>query len=163
MLLGGAALLFLHFVLNRGFSARLSAANAEADAAESAGSISAPEAMHPQEARESVRPDGKYFLELDDLSVEERFDERCKYWSQAMLDWKRRYDGLAKAEVLTAIQYRSGAGDRLSGLLTALNHAVQRGRPLKFYWEDLDAAFEVAGKLEELTGKKLIEMDAGKR
>ena len=172
MLLGGAALLVLHVVLNRGFSAKLNASSPAVSAAPKATeddlppvSSTAPLAL-PQTQLETTSHSGsasKYYLDIDRLSLEERFEERCKFWAKAVTEWKQRHDALDNPEVLTAIQYRSGAGDRLSGLLTALNHAMQRGRPLKFFWEDLDAAFQVAGKVEEMTGQKLIEMDAGKR
>ena len=112
---------------------------------------------------ESVGTFGKYLNDSDRIwsrqdTIQTEFDNTCGYWKIAVQAWRDKVDSRKSKYPLQALQVRSGAGDRLSGLVTAVNHAMQRGRKLQVFWEGMDLAFRASSKIRALTGESLVEI-----
>lgn len=91
-------------------------------------------------------------------AIDLEFNKQCLYWKDAVINWKEKVQSVNNRPALEALQVRSGAGDRLSGLVTAVNHAMQRGKKLHVYWEGLDLAFETSNKTQEISGENLVQV-----
>ena len=92
-------------------------------------------------------------LPFIDQDLDDKFDEMCgAFWSGHVAQWVKKIAANKRKDgPLRAIQRRSGAGDRMSGLVTALMTSVQKGKRLSVHWKNLDGAFTTSSKLRELS------------
>lgn len=82
-----------------------------------------------------------------DVALEAQVEEQCGFWRSEFDRWKAKFVAHSKSrdtKPLEALQRRSGTGDRLSGLLTAMSFAMADGAQLKIFWKNLDAVFVVS-------------------
>ena len=87
-----------------------------------------------------------------DEELDVKFDAMCgEFWRAHVAHWLDKIRKHKRAEPpMHAIQRRSGAGDRMSGLVTALMTSIQKGKRLVVNWKNLDGAFSSSNKLDEL-------------
>ena len=87
--------------------------------------------------------------------VEERFEQMCGYWVDQVEVWKqnmRKHEG--KIPTMKAIEKEYGTGDRIVGLITAMEHAINNGKKMQVVWKNIDAPFTMSDKLLSLLGEE---------
>ena len=93
-----------------------------------------------------------------DRALDAQMDKQCRFWKVEFNKWKDKFlSSGAGLKPLEALQRRSGTGDRLSGLLTAISYAMADGARLKIFWKNLDAVFQVSNEAV-VNGTNLVEV-----